>query len=166
MGKHHLVGVPALAHARHGVDAVLEREIHVDAEPVHADVGAVGDEFLEVVQIGGVARVADHHPGQIDTLFGEDALLFEPAAGARVCVGGDRHAGAAVGLCDGPQHPLDARGHSRFVGRALEDRGLDAGVGDALLDVADEHVGHHLRSVERGARTCVVEVERHVVVGV
>ena len=72
----------------------------------------------------------------------------------------------AVRLGDGPQHPLDARRDARFVGGALEDRGLDAGVGDAVLDVADEHVDHGLRAAERGAGPAVVEVHRHVVVGV
>ena len=124
------------------------------------------DELLEVVEVGGVAGVADHHPGQVDALFGEDALLLEPAPGRGVRVRGDRHTGLAVRLCDGAQHPLDAGGHARFVGRALEDRGLDTGVGDALLDVADEHVGHDLGTAERCARPAVVKVDRHVVVGV
>ncbi len=44
--------------------------------------------------------------------------------------------------------------------------GLDAGVGDALLDVADEHVGHDLRPAKFRARAQVVETERDVVVGV
>ena len=30
---------------------------------------------FEVVEVGGVAAVADHHPGQVDALLGEDALL-------------------------------------------------------------------------------------------
>ncbi len=166
VGEDHLVGVPALAHSCHRVDSVLEREINIDPEPVHSDIGAVRDEFLEVVEIGGVARVADHHPGQVDAFFGEDALLLEPAPGARVRVRGDRHTGAAVRLRDGPQHPLDAGRHSRFVGGALEDRGLDPGVGDALLDVANEHVGHELGPVEYCARPAVVKVERYIVVGV
>jgi len=53
-----------------------------------------------------------------------------------------------------------------LVGGAFEDPGLDAGVGDALLDVADEHVGHDLRTAQLPARAQVVEVERHVVVRV
>ncbi len=69
-------------------------------------------------------------------------------------------------LGDGAQHPLDARGDAGLVGGALEDSRLDAGVGDALLDVADEHVGHDLRAAQLCARALVVEPERYVVVGV
>ena len=79
MREHHLVGVAALAHLRDGVDAVLERQEDVDTEPVHADVGARGDELLEVAEVGGVAGVADDDPRQVDALLGEDALLLETA---------------------------------------------------------------------------------------
>ena len=96
----------------------------------------------------------------------EDALLLEPAPQPGVGVGGDRHPGAFVRLGDRTQHPLDARRDAGLVGSALEDAGLDAGVGDALLDIADEHVGHDLRAAHLAARTQVMEVERHVVVGV
>ena len=54
----------------------------------------------------------------------------------------------------------------RVVGGALEDSRLDSGVGDALLDVADEHVGHDLGAAELRAGTLVVEPEGYVVVGV
>ena len=67
---------------------------------------------------------------------------------------------------DGAQHPLDPWRHAGFVGGALEDRRLDAGVGDAVLDVADEHLDHGLGSTEWCAGPEVVEVHRHVVVGV
>ena len=133
MREHHLVGVPALAHLRHDVHPLLERQDHVDAEPVHPEVGAGGDELLEVADVGAVAGVADDHPAQVDALFFEDALLLEPAAQPGVGVRGDRHPGALVRLGDRAQHPLDAGGDAGFVGGALEDAGLDAGVGDALL---------------------------------
>ena len=93
-------------------------------------------------------------------------LLFEAAPQPGVGVRGDRHPGAFVRLGHGAQHPLDAGGDARLVGRAFEDPGLDAGVGDALLDVADEHLGHDLRAAQHAARTLVVEPERYVVVGV
>ena len=93
-------------------------------------------------------------------------LLLESAPGRGVGVRRDRHAGLPMRRGDGAQHPLDAGGDAGFVGGALEDRRLDAGVGDAVLDVADEHLGHGLGSAERSAGAEVVEVHRHVVVGV
>ncbi len=93
-------------------------------------------------------------------------LLLEAAPGGGVGVRRDRHAGLAVRLRDGPQHPLDAGRDTGFVGGALEDCRLDTRARDAVGDVADEHVGHDLRAVEQGARPAEVEVHRHVVVGV
>ncbi len=110
--------------------------------------------------------MADDHPGQVHAFFFEDALLLEAAPQAGMGVGGDRHPGALMRLSDGSQHPLDAGGDAGLVGGALEDSGLDAGVGDALLDVADEHVGHDLRAAQQPARALVVESERQVVIGV
>ena len=110
--------------------------------------------------------MADDHPAQVDTFFFEDALLLESASQPGVGVGGDRYPGANVRLGDRAQHPFDAGGDAGLVGGAFEDSRLDAGVGDALLDVADEHVGHDLRPAQLRARAQVVETERHVVVGV
>ncbi|CKV82424.1 Uncharacterised protein [Mycobacterium tuberculosis] len=110
--------------------------------------------------------MSDNHPAQVHPLLGEDALLVKAAPQPGVGVGGDRRPGAFVCLGDRAQHPLDTRGEAGFVGGALEDSRLDAGVGDAVLDVADEHVGHDLRAVQLCARPEVVEVERDVVVGV
>jgi len=74
--------------------------------------------------------------------------------------------GTPVRLGDRPQHPLDTRGDAGFVGRALKDRRLDAGAGDAFLDVPNEQLRHRLGAVKHGARPGEVEVHRHVVVGV
>ena len=149
MRQHHPVGVAPLAHRRHGVHPVLDRQERVEPEPVHADVGTVADQLLQIAEVGGVAAVADHDAGQVDALFGEDPLLLEAAPGGGVGVGRDRHAGLAVRLGDRAQHPLDTGGDARFVGGALEDCRLDAGVGDAVGDVADEHLGHDLRAVQQ-----------------
>ena len=146
--------------------ALLGGQEDVDAEPVHADVGARGDELLQVGDVGGVAGVADDHAGQVDALLGEDGLLLEPAARRGVGVRRDRHPGLAVRRRHGPQDPLHPRRDTGFVGGALQDRGLDPGVGDAVLDVADEHLGHDLRAAERGTGAQVVEVHRQVVEGV
>ncbi len=69
-------------------------------------------------------------------------------------------------LRDRPQHPLDAGGDTGFVGGALEDSRLDAGICDAVGDVTDEHVGHDLRAVEQRPRSAQGEGQRDVVVGV
>ena len=67
------------------VHALLERQDRVDTEPVHAQVGAARDEFLQVVQVGAVPGVPDHDAAEIHTLFGEDPLLLQaaPAAATR-----------------------------------------------------------------------------------
>ena len=121
MRQHHLVGVPALAHRRHGVHPFLGRQEQVESEAVHADVGAVADQLLQIADVGGVAAVPDHDAGQVDPLLGEDLLLLQSPPGGGVGVRRDRHAGLPVRLRDRPQHPLDAGGDTRFVGGALED---------------------------------------------
>ncbi len=109
----------------------------------------------------------DDDPAEVDALLGEDALLVQAAPTVRVRVGGDRRTGLLVGLGHRPQHPLDAGGgHPGFVGGALEDCGFHAGVGDALGDVADKHLGHDLRAVQQRSRSGEVEIHRDVVVGV
>jgi hypothetical protein len=70
-----------------------------------------------------------------------------------------------VGAGHGPQHLLDAGGHARLVGGALEDAGPDAGLADALLDVAHEPVGHELDAAA-GEEAAEVHVQGDVVVGV
>jgi len=85
-------------------------------------------------------------------------------------VRGDRHARLVVGRGDRAHHAFDARGHAVLVDGALEHARPDPGAGDALGDVAREHIHHgvgHLgaeRLVQRGA--AVVEEKRHAVVGV
>ena len=87
--------------------SVLSRP--VDAEAVHAEQAAVGDELLEVAEVVGVPGVADHDPAEVDALLGEDLLLLEAAVGGGLGVGRDRRAGGPMRLGDRPQDPLDAR---------------------------------------------------------
>ena len=111
------------------------------------------------------ARVADDHLAEVDALLGQDPLLLEPprlGRGGRV--GGDRRPGLPVRLGHRPQHPLDTRGDSGPVGRALEDAGPNPGIADALTDLPDEQLGHRLRTAEDGARSPEMEEHRHVVV--
>jgi hypothetical protein len=76
VGQHHSVRMPALTHLSHGVYALFKRAIGIDSEPVHADLGAVVDQFLEVVKVGSVATMADDHAGQVHTLLREHPLLI------------------------------------------------------------------------------------------
>jgi hypothetical protein len=67
---------------------------------------------------------------------------------------------------DRAQDPLHALGHAGAVGGALEDRGLHAGVADALGDVAGEELGEQLGPVDQLPRPAEPEEHGHVVVGV
>lgn len=49
----------------------------------------------------------------------------------------DRHAGAGVGVADRALHPSLVGCQAALLDDALEECGLDVGVPDALLDVAD-----------------------------
>src|SRR5581483_5825653 len=134
--EHHPIGVTALAKLRHGIDALFEaRQAEaVQAEAVHADVATALDELFEVVEIRGVAAVADHDAAEIDALFGEDILLLEADLARRVRVRGDRYAGAAVGAGDRAQGAFVRLGHARLIGGRLEDAGANIGALNPLLD--------------------------------
>jgi hypothetical protein len=67
---------------------------------------------------------------------------------------------------DGPQVALDAVGHPLRRDRALQERGLDAGAPDAVPDVPDVHVDQRLGHVDQPAGAAVLELVRHLVVGV
>jgi hypothetical protein len=114
--------------------------------------------------------VAQHHPARIHPLLAEHALHGQPLPAPRMRVHGDRHAGAVVRLGDGAHDPLHTTGQARFVDGALQERGPDAGAGDAVGDVAHEHVHHGIRHgrAERGVegRTAVMEEERDVFIRV
>ena len=62
--------------------------------------------------------------------------------------------------------PFDAVGEARLVYGALEECGLDTGIGDALADVLDEQFHHRLGDIEQKAAAGVMKLERHLVVGV
>ena len=68
--------------------------------------------------------------------------------------------GADAGPGDRAVHLLDVLGHARLVGGALQERGLDLGALDPLLDVVDEQ----LRDLRRASRD--MKNVRQVVVGV
>lgn len=72
------------------------------------------------------------------------------------CVHRDWGAGAQMSLSHRAHHPLDTRGEFG-LDRALQERGPDAGVRDALGEFTDEQVGHALGAAEQGARAVVAE---------
>ena len=78
--------MPSSAHGGNSVDAGLKIENNVDAEPIHADIRTVANQFFEIVEVGSVPRVPNHHARQVHALFTKNALLIEsPAkAGMRV----------------------------------------------------------------------------------
>ena len=100
--------------------------------------------------------MSDHDPGQVNTLGFEDILLFEPPSHLGVGVGGDRHAGFTMCLCTRPQGSFDVGSDPRFIGRALDDGGLDAGVGNTVDDVANEVGGHRVDCARLGNPSQVI----------
>src|SRR6202050_4987996 len=81
-------------------------------------------------------------------------------------VHGDGRAGRRVRAADRAQHPLHPGREPLLLARALEERGLDPGAGDALGEVGDEQGGHRVGGRRPALRSAVPEVERHLVVGV
>src|SRR3984893_11765482 len=90
-----LVGPAQGAQSCDGGDAIVEPEESVDAEPVHADVCTRVGDREQVVEVGGIAAVADHDAGRVHAFPGEDLELVEPAAGGRAGVGGGGGAAGA-----------------------------------------------------------------------
>jgi len=62
--------VPAVAQLGQGLQLTLQRDLQVLAAPVPADVGAGVDDLLQVVQVGALAAVTDHHLAQVDAVLG------------------------------------------------------------------------------------------------
>src|SRR3984893_19015457 len=89
------VGPAQGAQSCDGGDAIVEPEESVDAEPVHADVCTRVGDREQVVEVGGIAAVADHDAGRVHAFPGEDLELVEPAAGGRAGVGGGGGAAGA-----------------------------------------------------------------------
>ena len=92
-----------------------------------------------IVGIDRPATMTDDHPRQIDALFFEDPLLFEPPR-LRWCGGvcRDGHTSDAMRPRDGAQHSFDAGRDARAVGRALENSGAHTRVPDPVLDLTNE----------------------------
>ena len=93
-------------------------------------------------------------------LLEEDLDLARPRPRSRARVGHHRHAGPDRGARRRAVDLLDALVDARLVGGALDERRLDVGSLDALLDVVDEQVRDVvLRAVEQELRQVVVGVD-------
>ncbi len=164
--QHHAAGVAARRQRRDRGDPPLEREQDVQAEPVHAEQAARVGQPGQVVQVVGVAAVRHQHAGQVGALLAEHAQRLEAGLAGRVGVHHDRRAGDHVRPGHRAHHPLNPRGEALLLDAALEERGPDAGAGDALGDVRGEQVRHRVAAVGAAVRPAVAEVQRDVVVGV
>lgn len=102
----------------------------------------------------------DDNGAEVDALAAQDLLSGQAGLGMSAGVYGNRGSGAEVGLSHGAHDPLDAGGEL-VLDRAFEEGRLDAGVGEALGELADEQVGHALGAAEQGAGPVVAEVVRH-----
>src|SRR6266550_5791292 len=69
-------------------------------------------------------------------------------------------------LCHGAKHSFNSRCDAWLIRSAFEDGCLNASAGNALFDVINKHVDHHLGPAECGSRPLKVKVHRHVVVGI
>ena len=78
----------------------------------------------------------------------------------------NRHAGSAMSDRGRAEDSFHAGRKAGFVGTALQDSRFDAGIGDALLDIVDEHVGDQFGAAEDGTGAAEGEVMRQVAVGV
>ena len=108
VGQDQLAAEAVLAQLGHGLDPLLGGAVGVDAEPVHAEGRPGRQELLQIVEVGGVAAVADDHAGQVHALFGEDPLLVEPALrGRRRCGWRWATPWLAMDAGDGAQDALD-----------------------------------------------------------
>ena len=77
-----------------------------------------------------------------------------------------RHPGLPLHARRAVQDPLHVRRDAGLVGHDLDDRRLDAGVGDAVLDVGEEHALQGFGHVDLQARAVAAEVAGEILRGV
>src|SRR5260370_4853726 len=110
--------------------------------------------------------MSDDDARQVDAFLAKNLLLVQATLRNGMRMSRDRNAGLTMRLGRRPQHPFDALGHTRRIGRALQHADANARIGDSALDVAHEHVDHELPSTQRRSRSLEVEVKGNVVVAV
>ena len=56
------------------------------------------DEFLKIIQVGRVSRVADHYSRKVYAFFAKDSLLVEPHPPPRMGMRRNWHSGTTMHL--------------------------------------------------------------------
>ena len=166
VGQHHARGVAAGGQGDDRLDPFGRRVEQVKTEPVHPEQHSGVGQLGQVVQVVAVARVPDHHLGQVHPLLAEDPHR-DPAGLVRAGgVHGDRRARLDVGAGDGAGDALHAGAGLGGLQRELEEGGLDPGVADALGDVPGEVGDHRLGDVDEQAGAAVGVLLRQFLVHV
>ncbi len=123
-----------------GPDTVLVRVEVLDVEPVAAEARARVGDRAQVVEVVAVARVRDHHAPRIDPFPYERVESDETCLRRRVRVHHHRGVGLDGGGGDEREDARDVPYEPVAVDRALEERGPDAGVPDALAELVHEQI--------------------------
>lgn len=110
MGEDHTVGRSLPDEGHDGRHSLVGGQQDVQPEAVHVEVGAVVDEPVQVVRLGGVTAEPDDDGAEVGALAAQDLLTGQTRLGLSVGVDGDRGAGPEVGLGHGARDSLDAGG--------------------------------------------------------
>ena len=155
MAQDQLICVASSAELGDNFHSLLCCEVTIDPKSVHPEDAASIKELLKVTEILGISAVPDHHPSEVDALFGEDLLLVKPPFQFGVGMSCDGASCFSVGLCTCAKDSLNVGGETWFVGRAFDDPSLDSGIGETVNDVLDK-VRSEGVNVVRGASPVVV----------
>ncbi len=166
VGDDHLLRVAEAEQRQQGLDTCIVRQHVLHAEAVHADGRPRVHQLPQVVQVLAVATVPDDQPLRVDAALPEVLQLISAVLRRGVRVRRDRNARMEVCLRGGVHHATYVVGQAGTVGDHLEHCRADAGVGDADLDVAHEHLHQRIRPADEEPWTVGVEVPREHVGGV
>lgn len=123
----------ALAHPDHRRHAVLIGQQQVQAEPVHAQQRPGDRELLQVIQVGAIAAVSEHHPPRIDFLLGQNPQRIPTTLVRRRGVDADRRIALTVHATHRAHDSLDVLGQTGGVDSAFQDPRFHSAAFDALL---------------------------------
>ena len=122
------------------LDTVLVRVEVLDVEAVAAEARARVGDRAQVVEVVAVARVRDHHAPRVDPFPYERVESDETGLRRRVRVHHHRRVGFDGSGRDEREDARNVPHEPVAVDRALEKRGPDAGVPDALADLVHEQI--------------------------